>query len=129
MIQPPYLEDHTLVVHRLKTPLDLSKATLITSAGFRDVQDWRDRHVVGGTSREKLHEIYKEEFVRIPDGPLAPQLIEFFLVPVWLDGVFWTRLLCADDVTIKSLKKHYSVTLREETNIFYDRNLCSSDLT
>lgn len=118
MIQPPYLEDHTLVVHDLADPLDLRKATLISSQGFADVQRWRDQAVAGGDSRKNLGTVFTNSFVRVPEGIEPTYSIPFYLVPVWLNGFFWTRLLCTDAGTIQHLEKYFSLTNRPEVNLF-----------
>ena len=108
MIIPPHLEDHTFLVHDCSNVADLHKAILMPKAHCKDMTRWRDEIITTGLSRASLAHEHDREFRR--ENPQGLLTFKLRMTPVFMHGMFWTRLLSADNETLIRLREAFPVT-------------------
>lgn len=97
MVPPFTLESNVILVGLKDTPLDLEQAQLAWVNTFPDLIDWRDRGILGGQPNEQLTRTVNI----LLNGNLRS--IQFWLVPVYIDGVYFTQQLVTDSAGIQLL--------------------------
>lgn len=108
LVIPPQLEDRTFLVHDKSDILNLSKCILLSCEMFSMITRWRDDIVVSQKSQQNLSHCWENNWFHVVEGKTL--YMTFYMVPVWLNGVFWTRLLSVEPELKKELQHYFPVT-------------------
>ena len=108
LVIPPQLEDKTFLVHDKSAVLDLTKCILMSCEMFFMITRWRDDIIVSHKSQENLSHLWENTWYHVVEGKTL--YMTFYMVPVWLNGVFWTRLLSVEPELKKELQLYFPVT-------------------
>lgn len=101
MLPPFQLETNVFLVGHKDYPMDLSKGALAHTNTFKTVQEWRDRVFL----QVKEPSIGNPETLSINfllNGNL--EKIQFWLVPLYMDCVYFTQHLVTNDEGISLLR-------------------------
>lgn len=99
----PYLNEKTVPIMDQADGTNLAKAVLISVEGFADLLAARDRDMIAAKG-EPAHGAYT--LTRIDPG--SPTLeLSFTLLPLYLNGVYWTSVLATDADTLDVLRVRF----------------------